>query len=79
MKQIPDVVFELSSLENLLISDNQVNVVNVSGLLRLTKLATLDLQNNNIMQVPPELGNCTSLRSGQISFCSFFQVKVFYY
>ena len=59
---IPPVIYKLSSLETLLISDNQVSELNAAGLQGLTKLASLDLQNNNLGSIPPELGNCTSLR-----------------
>lgn len=29
---------------------------------KMDKLGTLDLQNNDLLQVPPELGNCETLR-----------------
>lgn len=35
-----------------------------SGLLKLRTLSTLDLSNNDVLKVPPELGLCTSLRCG---------------
>ncbi|XP_050401832.1 leucine-rich repeat-containing protein 40 [Patella vulgata] len=63
---IPSVVFELKKLEILFASDNKIEVIDVDGLKRLPVLATLDLQNNNISQVPPELGNCP-LKSLQIA------------
>ncbi|XP_076463206.1 leucine-rich repeat-containing protein 40-like [Babylonia areolata] len=64
--EIPPSVYELKKLEILFVNDNQVCAVDPSGLQRLGVLATLDLQNNNISQVPPELGNCTSLKSLQL-------------
>ncbi|XP_070564294.1 leucine-rich repeat-containing protein 40-like [Ptychodera flava] len=65
--EIPPVVYTFNKLENLLINDNQVSYLDVQGLLRLPALATLDVQNNSIAQVPPELGNLTSLRSLQLN------------
>lgn len=65
-KFIPDCVFSLSSLENLLASGNQIEKIDANGLRRLEKLSTLSLQNNSISQVPPELGLISSLRSIQL-------------
>lgn len=62
-KTFPDVLYKISTLETILISNNQVGAVDPIRLKMLDKLSTLDLQNNDIMQVPPELGNCTSLRA----------------
>ncbi|KAF6025310.1 LRRC40 [Bugula neritina] len=61
--EVPAVVYKLKSLETLLISGNQVAQIDVSSLRQLDKLSSLDLQNNNISVVPPELGLCTNLRS----------------
>lgn len=61
-KLFPEVLYRVPSLETILISNNQVGAINPLQLKALDKLSTLDLQNNDIMQVPPELGNCTSLR-----------------
>uniref|UniRef100_A0A8C8HHQ4 Disease resistance R13L4/SHOC-2-like LRR domain-containing protein n=1 Tax=Oncorhynchus tshawytscha TaxID=74940 RepID=A0A8C8HHQ4_ONCTS len=62
-KLFPEVLYRVPSLETILISNNQVGAINPLQLKALDKLSTLDLQNNDIMQVPPELGNCTSLRA----------------
>lgn len=40
----------------------QIDFIDVDGLLCLPLLATLDLQNNNIAQVPPKLGSVISLK-----------------
>uniref|UniRef100_A0A4W4G2Z2 Leucine-rich repeat-containing protein 40 n=1 Tax=Electrophorus electricus TaxID=8005 RepID=A0A4W4G2Z2_ELEEL len=61
-KSFPEVLYSIFSLETILISNNQIGGINPVRLKMLDKLSTLDLQNNDIMQVPPELGNCTSLR-----------------
>lgn len=51
-------MYELSALEILLARDNKIEKIDVSttGLAAIPKLATLDLANNNIEHVPPELG-----------------------
>ncbi|PIK48423.1 hypothetical protein BSL78_14724 [Apostichopus japonicus] len=69
--EIPPVIYSWTNMENLLASDNQITEINVSGLLKLTKLSTLDLQNNDIRQVPPELGKMESLRSLQLGGNAF--------
>ncbi len=53
---IPACVFALSQLDALLLNDNKVAGLDTSGLQRLAKLACLDLSNNNIGSIPPELG-----------------------
>lgn len=55
-QQIPSTVYGLISLETLIASDNQIGDINVADLKQLPKLVSLDLQNNSIHQVPPELG-----------------------
>ena len=60
--QLPSVIFTWSKLENILASDNQIGDIDVAGLKKLPMVATLDLQNNNIGQVPPELGTVETLR-----------------
>uniref|UniRef100_A0A673JL97 Leucine-rich repeat-containing protein 40 n=1 Tax=Sinocyclocheilus rhinocerous TaxID=307959 RepID=A0A673JL97_9TELE len=57
------VLYRISSLETILISNNQVGGIDPVQMKTLNNLSTLDLSNNDIMQVPPELGNCTSLRA----------------
>ncbi|XP_061094128.1 leucine-rich repeat-containing protein 40 [Conger conger] len=62
-KVFPDVLYRLENLEAILMCNNQVGSIDPAQLKGLEKLSSLDLQNNDIMQVPPELGNCTSLRA----------------
>ncbi|KAJ3314079.1 Leucine-rich repeat-containing protein 40 [Boothiomyces sp. JEL0838] len=47
---------ELPELSVLLLSDNSLSEINVPVLKKLPKLKTLDLSNNSISMVPPELG-----------------------
>lgn len=65
----------MTSLEILLMSDNQIGELNVDGgLMNLKRLATLDLTNNNIQHVPPELGNMKQLR-----YCVIIVIRLQYY
>ncbi|XP_026002624.1 leucine-rich repeat-containing protein 40 isoform X2 [Astatotilapia calliptera] len=61
-KSFPDVLYETLSLETILLANNQVCEVDPSRLMKLTHLSTLDLANNDLLNIPPELGLCTSLR-----------------
>lgn len=61
-KELPGCLHGLPKLEIILASDNQINTLDVPGLINTTQLATLDLQNNDLTQIPPKLGNCTQLR-----------------
>lgn len=47
-----------------LLGNNQVNGVDPCRLIKLVHLSTLDLSNNDLLNIPPELGLCTSLRYG---------------
>jgi Leucine-rich repeat (LRR) protein len=59
---LPNVLYTFPKLEILLASNNQIAEIDPVGLKSLPQLATLDLQNNDIRQVPPELGEVTQLR-----------------
>jgi len=74
-KEVPAVVHSLSRLEILLACDNQIESIDAEGFKRMPQLATLDLQNNDIASVPPELGNCEQLRSLQIAGNRFKQPR----
>ncbi|KAJ3275118.1 Leucine-rich repeat-containing protein 40 [Terramyces sp. JEL0728] len=62
ISKLPDL--DLPQLSVLLVSDNVLAEINVPMLQKLQKLKNLDLGNNNIGMVPPELGllNLTSLQ-----------------
>ncbi|NXF11509.1 LRC40 protein, partial [Smithornis capensis] len=62
-KVFPSVLYQLPALETILLSNNQVGSVDPEQLRGMDRLGTLDLQNNDLLQVPPELGNCENLRS----------------
>ncbi|NWQ97528.1 LRC40 protein, partial [Burhinus bistriatus] len=62
-KIFPSVLYHILALETVLLSNNQVGSIDPLQLKKMDKLGTLDLQNNDLLQVPPELGNCESLRT----------------
>lgn len=61
-KSFPPVLYTLPSLETVLLGNNQVNSVDAALLQNMVLLSTLDLSNNDLLQLPPELGLCSSLR-----------------
>ncbi|XP_009277032.1 leucine-rich repeat-containing protein 40 isoform X1 [Aptenodytes patagonicus] len=62
-KVFPSVLYHIVALETILLSNNQVGSIDPLQLKKMDKLGTLDLQNNDLLQVPPELGNCETLRT----------------
>ncbi|KAM4642253.1 leucine-rich repeat-containing protein 40 [Discoglossus pictus] len=62
-KTFPDVLYRIPTLETILISTNQIGSIDPLQLAKMGKLSTLDLQNNDLFQIPPALGNCESLRA----------------
>ncbi|KAH6941164.1 hypothetical protein HPB50_014463 [Hyalomma asiaticum] len=64
--RIPEVVTSWESLEILFASDNKIEELDMTRLQKLKQIAVLDLRNNSILQVPPELGNMRQLRNLQL-------------
>ncbi|XP_070688126.1 leucine-rich repeat-containing protein 40 [Pempheris klunzingeri] len=61
-KSFPQVLYQIVSLETVLLGNNQVSGVDPGLLMKLVHLTTLDLSNNDLLNIPPELGLCSSLR-----------------
>uniref|UniRef100_A0A673CUJ4 Leucine-rich repeat protein SHOC-2 n=1 Tax=Sphaeramia orbicularis TaxID=375764 RepID=A0A673CUJ4_9TELE len=61
-RTFPDILYEVVSLETVLLGNNQVGGVDPGRLIKLVNLSTLDLSNNDLLNIPPELGLCTTLR-----------------
>nr|XP_056700265.1 leucine-rich repeat-containing protein 40 isoform X2 [Euleptes europaea] len=62
-KVLPDVLYRIPTLETILLANNQVGSLDPLQIKKMDRLATLDLQNNDLLQVPPELGTCINLRT----------------
>ncbi|KPI96791.1 Leucine-rich repeat-containing protein 40 [Papilio xuthus] len=75
--KIPRCVYDMDNLEILLAGENKITEINVSSdaLAKLKKLAVLDLTNNSIITVPPELGNFTNLRALELMGNCFRQPR----
>ena len=59
---LPSVLYEMKKLEIIFADTNKITTIDATGLKGLPVLATVDLQNNNIEQVPPELGTCSQIK-----------------
>lgn len=56
LSALPACVYALPALAVLVASDNKLAALDGAGVRRLTRLACLDLANNDLAAVPPELG-----------------------
>ena len=61
--QIPRVVYSLVNLQNLSMADNQITEIDAAKLREMHNLNSLDLQNNALAKLPPELGLCEQLKN----------------
>lgn len=61
-KEIPESIYDVDSLEILIANDNLITNIDILSLQKLQKLVILNLANNNIGYIPPELGNLKNLR-----------------
>ncbi|CAH1959487.1 unnamed protein product [Acanthoscelides obtectus] len=62
LTSIPKCISGMVGLEILLLNENCIASIDIDVLQELKRLATLDLTNNSISSVPPQLGNMTQLR-----------------
>lgn len=53
---VPSSLYGSAGLEILIARDNKITAIDAAGLASIPRLATLDLANNNIESVPPQLG-----------------------
>lgn len=74
-QNLPSIVYKLKKIEVILARDNKIESIEAEELIGLSVLATLDLQNNNISHVPPQLGNCSQLRCCQLEGNPFRQPR----
>ncbi len=61
-QSIPECIYDLPALEIIIGTNNKVNLIEADKLNRLSRLAVLDLSNNNISHLPPELGLMSQLK-----------------
>ncbi|XP_011881577.1 PREDICTED: leucine-rich repeat-containing protein 40-like isoform X2 [Vollenhovia emeryi] len=65
--ELPEAIYDVVSLESLIVNDNLIMKIDVPLLEKLRRLAVLNLSNNNIAHVPPELGNLQHIRNLSLS------------
>eukprot|EP00116_Pleurobrachia_bachei_P006740 sb/3467002/ len=63
LTEIPETVYSMKALCSLIMSNNQIGMVEPSKLIGLTSLVCIDLENNNIGRLPPELSLIPNLRT----------------
>jgi Leucine-rich repeat (LRR) protein len=73
LTKLPAVLYTLPKLEILFANDNKIETIDPQGMKQLASLATLDLQNNNIGQVPPELGLCKQIKYVQHQYTAVYK------
>ncbi|XP_060528637.1 leucine-rich repeat-containing protein 40-like [Cylas formicarius] len=73
--KIPECVYPMAGLEILMFNDNSLDEINIDGLTKLTRLAVLNLSNNNINYVPPQLGNMKQIKSLELKGNPFRQPR----
>ncbi|KAG5323952.1 LRC40 protein, partial [Acromyrmex heyeri] len=61
--ELPETIYDVEALESLIANDNQIAKIDVPLLEKLKRLVVLNLTNNNIAHIPPELGNLKNLRN----------------
>ncbi|XP_046614676.1 leucine-rich repeat-containing protein 40-like isoform X1 [Neodiprion virginianus] len=72
---IPECIYDVPGLEILIANNNKIEKIDVMHLSKLKRLANLDLSNNNIGNVPPELGNLKQLKYLALSGNCFKQPR----
>lgn len=65
---LPEVLYSIASLETILAGNNQITAINVDGFMKMKSLTCLDLHNNDIQQVPPQIGRMEWLRLVDLSY-----------
>lgn len=69
--EIPKTVYKLPKLQILIANDNKIKEIDIDGMQELKSLATLDLANNDIQCLPPNLGNMKQIRSLSVTGNAF--------
>ena len=58
----PEAIYKIPKLEVLILKDNKIKTIDAKQLKEMTGLLTLDLSNNDLDRIPPELGLCSQFR-----------------
>lgn len=56
LTEFPEGIYQLPILENLFINSNKIREIDGAKIVQMKHLSTLNLQNNDLAQVPNELG-----------------------
>ncbi|ALC41897.1 CG3494 [Drosophila busckii] len=77
LKRLPSCIYELINLESLIANDNKIKTLDVSdnGLGALPRLMVLNLANNDIQLVPPQLGNLMTISKLKLTGNPFRQPR----
>jgi len=59
---VPDCLYEIPALEILSLASNKLVALDHVRLEKMKRLSVFDVSNNNIVQMPPEIGLLTQLR-----------------
>lgn len=62
LTEISPGIYELRALENLFVTNNRINTIDPYKVINMKHLSTLNLQNNDLMQIPIELGKATQIK-----------------
>jgi Leucine-rich repeat (LRR) protein len=62
LTEISPGVYDLKMLENLFVNNNHITTVDPFKIIDMKNLSTLNLQNNDLMQIPVELGKAVQLK-----------------
>lgn len=63
LNEFPAGVYDLPSLEVLLLNNNHIKEIDGGKIVKMKRLTTLNMQNNDLSLVPNELGKAVQLRS----------------
>lgn len=68
---IANEIYELPILEILFLNNNKLKEIDAEKIVKMKHLTTLNLQNNDIGRIAPELGKATQLKSLQLEGNAF--------
>ena len=71
--RLPAVLYELKQIQEILVNDNQLVELDANGLQKIAgTLITLNVRNNNLQRLPPEICKCTLIKSLDVAGSHFF-------